>query len=447
MLRTPADPSFFYKNVVWTVAMFWFLLFCSFDATYLFQYTFVLLYNLVFTSLPVAILGAFDQDTNATASMAFPQLYQRGIQGLDYTRARFWLYMLDGLYQSAIVFFIPFVVYWDGTTWSSSGRDTNDLYDLSSCMAAAAVFAANLYVGINTRYWTIIPAVVIPVSILAVFLWIAIYSSISTLDYSGVVEVIFPTFNFWATMFFTIFLAVGPHWLVKAIRQSYFYRDKDIIREAWVGGDLKDQLGIKHRKRRRNKNHIPDTEDGQYGHYLKRQDLNATPAQQVAPLLETKGYPGTSDSPAPMSPASSSNRYTGPPPPAITFEPPTQDTDAYGYGSGYGSGYDSPSRSPYSSPPPGERRGSNTSNDSSGITAPQPVRARGAPAGYPPSADDVFGSTTAPGGYASVPGVNMPQAHPYPSHSPDSTGSYTTSNNNGNNNMGPGPTTYGGYAL
>ena len=37
--------------------MFWFLIFNSFDATYLYQFTFVLLYNLAFTSLPVITLG------------------------------------------------------------------------------------------------------------------------------------------------------------------------------------------------------------------------------------------------------------------------------------------------------------------------------------------------------------------------------------------------------
>jgi magnesium-transporting ATPase (P-type) len=29
----------------------------SFDATYLYQYSFIMLYNLIFTSLPVAALG------------------------------------------------------------------------------------------------------------------------------------------------------------------------------------------------------------------------------------------------------------------------------------------------------------------------------------------------------------------------------------------------------
>jgi magnesium-transporting ATPase (P-type) len=37
--------------------MFWFLFFNSFDATYLYEYTFILGYNLFFTSLPVIVLG------------------------------------------------------------------------------------------------------------------------------------------------------------------------------------------------------------------------------------------------------------------------------------------------------------------------------------------------------------------------------------------------------
>ncbi|KAL7420806.1 phospholipid transporting ATPase [Cryptotrichosporon argae] len=250
--------NFFYKNVVWTLSMFWFFIYNSFDATYLYEYTFILLYNTLFTSLPVGILGAFEQDTNAVASMAFPQLYRRGVLGLDYTRKRFWLYMFDGLYQSVIIFFIPLLVYWDGTTWSSTGRDTNELYDLSSTMAAAGVFAANFYIGINSRYWTVINTVVISVSILLVFLWIPIYSALASFPYSDVVAVIYPTFNFWATVAITVFFAVGPRWIVSSARQSYAPRDKDIIREAWVAGDLKDQLGIAHRKRRK-RPHAPST--------------------------------------------------------------------------------------------------------------------------------------------------------------------------------------------
>ncbi|TXT15875.1 hypothetical protein VHUM_00378 [Vanrija humicola] len=321
--------NFFYKNVIWTVAMFWFLIFSSFEATYLFQYTFVLLYNLVFTSLAVGILGAFDQDTNAAASMAFPQLYKRGIKGLDYTRARFWMYMLDGLYQSAVIFFIPFLVYWDGTTWSSTGRDTNDLYDMSSAVAAAGVTAANMYVGINLRYWTIIPAIVIPLSIACVYIWIAIWSAWGALDYYGVASIVFPTFNFWASVIFAVMLALAPRWLVKSFRQSYRPLDRDIIREAWVAGDLKDQLGIRHRKKRRRR-HPGDAEmAAQYSpHYAKsRQQFHAPPGPETPmpfspeqPLLSQRGYASPART---ESPTGSNQRF--PPPPLVIHEAPTQD--------------------------------------------------------------------------------------------------------------------------
>jgi len=228
--------------------MFWFQLFNGFDATYLFEYTLLLLYNLVFTSLPVGILGALDQDTNAAASLAFPQLYRRGMMGLDYTRTRFWLYMADGLYQSAILFFIPMLCYGSGHSWDSDGKDTNSLYELGTTIAVAGVFVANLYTGINTRYWTVITWVVYVGSTVLVYIWIPIYSALAAFPYYGESEVIYPTFNFWFIVIFTVFCCVGPRWIIVTIRQSYFPRDKDIIREAWVAGDLKRELGLKHRK-------------------------------------------------------------------------------------------------------------------------------------------------------------------------------------------------------
>ncbi|WRT67856.1 uncharacterized protein IL334_004830 [Kwoniella shivajii] len=240
--------NFFYKNAIFTISMFWFLIFSSFDATYLFEYTFLMLYNLFFTSLPVGIMGAFDQDVNAIAAMAFPQLYKRGIAGLEYTRTRFWLYMFDGVYQSLVIFFIPYFAYGGGETWSSSGRDTNCLHDIGSTIAVAGVLAANSYVGINSRYWTVVTWIVIILSTLLVFIWIPIYSQLAVLPYAGVAEVIYGTFSFWAVIILTWVIAVGPKWCISAFKQSYLPKDKDIVREAWISGHLKKELGIKRRR-------------------------------------------------------------------------------------------------------------------------------------------------------------------------------------------------------
>ena len=138
-----------------------------------------MLFNLVFTSLPVAILGIADQDLNAQTSLKFPQLYRRGILGKEWTRTKFFAYMLDGLYQSAVAFFVPFLVYMWSPSLSVTGHDWS-IWELGTTVAACAVTAANLYVGLNTRYWTWIVFVVIIASTLAFHVWIAIYSQFDT---------------------------------------------------------------------------------------------------------------------------------------------------------------------------------------------------------------------------------------------------------------------------
>ncbi|KAG2123558.1 hypothetical protein BD769DRAFT_1470822 [Suillus cothurnatus] len=252
--------NFFYKNVIWTLAMFWFMPFCYFDATYLYDYSFILFYNLIFTSLPVIVLGSFDQDINAKAALAFPQLYVRGIRGLEYTRTKFWFYMLDGLYQSAVVFFIPYLVWQLGLAVSSNGKGIDSLADFGTTVAVAAIFAANTYVGMNTHYWTSITWVVGIGSSLVMLLWIVIYSFLpvntffsNTDGFIDEVEILFSNVTFWTTIVFSVLVALAPRFLIKFFKSTYMPLDKDIVREMWVGGDLKDRLGIRHRKESKNK--------------------------------------------------------------------------------------------------------------------------------------------------------------------------------------------------
>jgi phospholipid-translocating ATPase len=83
--------------------------------------------------------------------MTFPQLYARGIKGLDYTRTKFWLYMFDGFYQSAVVFFIPFLSFTGGASVSWTGKVLDSLADLGTTVAISAIFSANIFVGLNTK--------------------------------------------------------------------------------------------------------------------------------------------------------------------------------------------------------------------------------------------------------------------------------------------------------
>lgn len=82
--------NFFYKNIIWTFSIFWFQVFCNFDITYIFDYSYIIMFNLCFTSLPVILMGVLDQDVSDSVSLAVPQLYRRGIERLEWTQRKFW---------------------------------------------------------------------------------------------------------------------------------------------------------------------------------------------------------------------------------------------------------------------------------------------------------------------------------------------------------------------
>lgn len=79
-------------------------------------------------------------------------------------------------------------------------------------------------------------------------IWVVVYSFFDSISFTREALVLFSTVGFWSTVVFTVILALGPRFIVKFVREAYFPTDRDIIREAWVVGDLKDHLGIKHRR-------------------------------------------------------------------------------------------------------------------------------------------------------------------------------------------------------
>ncbi|KAG0021960.1 hypothetical protein BGZ80_001337 [Entomortierella chlamydospora] len=222
--------TFFYKCIVWTLTIFWYQLFSSFTAEILFDYTFVILYNLAFTSLPIMFMGVFDQDVDAKTSMQFPALYLRGIKQKQFTRAKFWLYVLDALYQSVICFFVPWYL---SNTIFHNGHSTNDMMALGTTIQACSIVVANLYVGLNMFHWTKMIFAVIFGSTILFFLYTWVYSNIFIVSSSfyGMDQVVFTSGNFWLALPLCIVLTMLPHFVYKFARQYLKPNDVIIVRE------------------------------------------------------------------------------------------------------------------------------------------------------------------------------------------------------------------------
>ena len=84
----------FVQNIVWTFTLFWYSIYTNFDGSYLFDFSYIAVVNLAFTSLPVIFMGIFDQDVDDKISLAVPQLFMRGIEQKEWSELKFW-YVID----------------------------------------------------------------------------------------------------------------------------------------------------------------------------------------------------------------------------------------------------------------------------------------------------------------------------------------------------------------
>ncbi|KAK9443109.1 phospholipid-translocating P-type ATPase domain-containing protein [Metarhizium brunneum] len=229
--------NFFYKNMVWTFAIFWYETFCDYDMTYLFDYTYILMFNLFFTSVPVAIMGVLDQDVSDKVSLAVPELYRRGIERLEWTQKKFWLYMVDGVYQSVMVFFIPYLLFIPAKSVTFNGLGLEDRLRFGAYVAHPAILAINGYILINTYRWDWLMLLIVVISDVFIFFWTGIYTSFTSSGFFyHTAAQVYGEATFWAVFFLVPVICLFPRFAIKALQKVYWPYDVDIIREQERAG-------------------------------------------------------------------------------------------------------------------------------------------------------------------------------------------------------------------
>ncbi|RCI04666.1 hypothetical protein CU098_012151, partial [Rhizopus stolonifer] len=221
--------GFFFKNIVWTFVLFWYQIFCQFNGSMVFEYALVTLYNVVFTSLPIIFLGIWDQDLSAKLSLKYPELYRMGLRNDKFKTWRFWLTILDSIYQSSVCFFFPYMLLVGGGI-DPHGYDANGLYEIGTIVSSIAVCVANFFVVFSLYSYTWIQALVISLSILVYYAFVGIYSQFNTFIFAGHVR-LFGTGSYWLILILTIVACFIPRVVAKHYLHQYHPYDNDIIRE------------------------------------------------------------------------------------------------------------------------------------------------------------------------------------------------------------------------
>nr|CAD7396169.1 unnamed protein product [Timema poppensis] len=135
---------FFYKNATFVFLIFWFQLYCGFSGSVMIDQMYLMLYNLLFTSLPPIAIGVYDQDVPEEILLARPSLYRQGRLGSVYKPHSFWITVADALYQSIVIFFISEAAYHDTDV---------GIWDFGTTVTTSCMFVMLFHVAIETRSW------------------------------------------------------------------------------------------------------------------------------------------------------------------------------------------------------------------------------------------------------------------------------------------------------
>ncbi|CEP15325.1 hypothetical protein [Parasitella parasitica] len=210
--------TFFFKNVFWVFPSLWYQIYSAWSGNIFYDYSFLQLYNIIFTVAPVVIIGATDQDLTSPYLKHLPGVYT--VRGKLYTKFRFWLYFFDGIWQSVVVFY-AFYFLWIGGNPNPNGR-SESMLQLSTSVAVTAIVLANIMPGFNTYYWTWWQFTFIGIEILITFLWVVIYGAFPSVSIYGMAKMVFGSWSFWMTFFLAIVVAFLPRYLITFICQWYF---------------------------------------------------------------------------------------------------------------------------------------------------------------------------------------------------------------------------------
>ena len=203
-------------------------------------------------------MGILDQDVNDKVSLAVPQLYRRGIERKEWSQLKFWyvqaaglkfmsktnvssrLYMFDGIYQSLICFFMPYLLFASGNFVTNDGLDLNDNKRIGVYIACPVIVVVNVYILLNTYRWDWLMVLLVAISILLIWFWTGVYTAFeaSARFYRAAPEV-YSQLTFWVLTLLTVIICLLPRFSIKAFHKVFLPLDVDVIREQIRQGKFK----------------------------------------------------------------------------------------------------------------------------------------------------------------------------------------------------------------
>ncbi|PKA61830.1 Phospholipid-transporting ATPase 1 [Apostasia shenzhenica] len=222
----------FYKNSVFVFILFWYVLYTAFSLTTAITEWSSVLYSVIYTALPTIVVGILDKDLSRKTLLKYPQLYGSGQREERYNLRLFMLTMVDSVWQSLAIFFIPYLAYRHSTV---DGSTIGDLWTL------AVVMMVNVHLGMDVFRWNSITHATLWGCIAATFICVIIIDTIPVLPGYWAIFHIMETWAFWFCLVAILVAGMLPRFAAKAITEFFRPNDIQITRELEKFRNINDR--------------------------------------------------------------------------------------------------------------------------------------------------------------------------------------------------------------
>ncbi|GLD97894.1 hypothetical protein PINS_up006591 [Pythium insidiosum] len=226
-------PYMFYKNTIMVVAQYFFMFSTGSSAQKFYSEFAFQLYNLLYTSIPIGVLGVFDYDVPWAFARKFPELYQVGPRRELFNYKTFGMWVLTAYYDAALICFISLYCFNE----QRSNDGSAPLLQYGIVTFTLVVLVSSLKFVVIQMSWTIQGGLLWFFSVLC-YLPTSIWLSgrrveVSATDY-GQFENTLHHPSYWLTIVLGCVGIIIQNFAVRAIQRRFYPQPWHIVQELFV---------------------------------------------------------------------------------------------------------------------------------------------------------------------------------------------------------------------
>ncbi|KAJ6394522.1 hypothetical protein OIU77_023679 [Salix suchowensis] len=235
---------FFYKNIAFGLTLFYFEAFTAFSGQSVYNDWYMLLFNVILTSLPVISLGVFEQDVSSEVCLQFPALYQQGPKNLFFDWYRILGWMGNGLYTSLVIFILNIMIFYN-QAFRAEGQ-TADMAAMGATMFSCIITAVNCQIALTMSHFTWIQHLFVWGSVTTWYLFLLLFGMLppyySEDAHKILVEALGPAPIYWCTILLVTVACNLPYLAHISFQRCFNPMDHHIIQEIkYYKKDVEDQ--------------------------------------------------------------------------------------------------------------------------------------------------------------------------------------------------------------